>query len=109
MLSMRGSSQSTSAALREKRRRSGACRRRWRADTGCSDPRSCEGRVRCHRLPGGNRGRAAFADGEFPAAYCCDVLEHVDDVGRTVAEIARVLEPGGVFLYDTVNRTMRSK
>jgi 2-polyprenyl-6-hydroxyphenyl methylase/3-demethylubiquinone-9 3-methyltransferase len=50
-----------------------------------------------------------FADGEFPAAYCCDVLEHVDDVGRTVAEIARVLEPGAVFLYDTVNRTMRSK
>jgi 2-polyprenyl-6-hydroxyphenyl methylase/3-demethylubiquinone-9 3-methyltransferase len=50
-----------------------------------------------------------FADGEFPAAYCCDVLEHVDDVGRTVAEIARVLEPGGVFLYDTVNRTLRSK
>src|SRR5215204_5006056 len=46
-----------------------------------------------------------FADGEFPAAYCCDVLEHVDDVGRTVAEIARVLQPGGVFLYDTVNRT----
>jgi 2-polyprenyl-6-hydroxyphenyl methylase / 3-demethylubiquinone-9 3-methyltransferase len=50
-----------------------------------------------------------FADGEFPAIYCCDVLEHVDDVGRTVAEIARVLEPGGVFLYDTVNRTRRSK
>src|SRR5215207_8697389 len=50
-----------------------------------------------------------FADGEFPAAYCCDVLEHVDDVGRTLAEIARVLEPGGVFLYDTVNRTLRSK
>jgi 2-polyprenyl-6-hydroxyphenyl methylase/3-demethylubiquinone-9 3-methyltransferase len=37
------------------------------------------------------------------------VLEHVDDVGRTVGEIARVLEPGGVFLYDTVNRTLRSK
>lgn len=50
-----------------------------------------------------------FADGEFPAAYCCDVLEHVDDVGRTIAEIARVLEPGGVFLYDTINRTRRSK
>jgi len=50
-----------------------------------------------------------FADGEFPAVYCCDVLEHVDDVGRTVAEIARVLAPGGVFLYDTINRTRRSK
>jgi len=50
-----------------------------------------------------------FGDGEFPAVYCCDVLEHVDDVGRTVAEIARVLAPGGVFLYDTVNRTWRSR
>jgi 2-polyprenyl-6-hydroxyphenyl methylase / 3-demethylubiquinone-9 3-methyltransferase len=50
-----------------------------------------------------------FDDGAFPAVYCCDVLEHVDDVGRTVAEIARALEPGGVFLYDTINRTRRSK
>jgi 2-polyprenyl-6-hydroxyphenyl methylase / 3-demethylubiquinone-9 3-methyltransferase len=50
-----------------------------------------------------------FGDGEFPAVYCCDVLEHVDDVGRNIAEIARVLEPGGVFLYDTVNRSRRSK
>ena len=53
--------------------------------------------------------RLPFNDGEFPAIYCCDVLEHVDDVGRTVAEIARVLEPGGAFLYDTVNRTRRSR
>lgn len=50
-----------------------------------------------------------FEDGAFPVVYCCDVLEHVDDVGRTVAEIARVLRPGGVFLYDTVNRTRRSR
>lgn len=50
-----------------------------------------------------------FGDGELPAIYCCDVLEHVGDVGRTIAEIARVLEPGGVFLYDTINRTRRSK
>jgi 2-polyprenyl-6-hydroxyphenyl methylase/3-demethylubiquinone-9 3-methyltransferase len=45
----------------------------------------------------------------FPPAYRCNVLEHVDDAGRIVAGIARVLEPGGVFLYDTVNRTLRSK
>lgn len=50
-----------------------------------------------------------FADASFDAAYCCDVLEHVDDVGRTVGEIARVLRPGGVFLYDTINRTRRSR
>jgi|SRR6188474_2106203 len=50
-----------------------------------------------------------FDEGEFRVVYCCDVLEHVDDVGRTTREIARVLEPGGVFLYDTINRTWRSK
>jgi len=48
-------------------------------------------------------------DASFDAVYCCDVLEHVDDVGRTVHEIARVLRPGGVFLYDTINRTRRSR
>ena len=48
-------------------------------------------------------------DASFDAVYCCDVLEHVDDVGHTVREIARVLRPGGVFLYDTINRTRRSR
>jgi 2-polyprenyl-6-hydroxyphenyl methylase/3-demethylubiquinone-9 3-methyltransferase len=48
-------------------------------------------------------------DGAFDAVCCCDVLEHVDDVGATVAEIARVLAPGGAFLYDTINRTWRSR
>jgi 2-polyprenyl-6-hydroxyphenyl methylase/3-demethylubiquinone-9 3-methyltransferase len=50
-----------------------------------------------------------FADGEFPVVYCCDVLEHVDDVGRTIGEISRVLEPGGIFFYDTINRTLPAK
>ncbi|MGH3006532.1 MAG: methyltransferase domain-containing protein [Gaiellaceae bacterium] len=49
------------------------------------------------------------ADASFDAVYCCDVLEHVDDVGRTVREIARVPRAGGVFLYDTINRTLRSR
>jgi 2-polyprenyl-6-hydroxyphenyl methylase/3-demethylubiquinone-9 3-methyltransferase len=49
-----------------------------------------------------------FPDGSFDAAYCCDVLEHVDDLPRVVAETARVLKPGGVYLYDTINRTLRS-
>jgi 2-polyprenyl-6-hydroxyphenyl methylase/3-demethylubiquinone-9 3-methyltransferase len=49
-----------------------------------------------------------FPDGAFELVYCCDVLEHVNDVGRVVAEIARVLQPGGIFFYDTINRTFQS-
>src|SRR5207302_6359910 len=33
-----------------------------------------------------------FGDEEFGAVYCCDVLEHVDDVAAAVTEAARVLE-----------------
>jgi 2-polyprenyl-6-hydroxyphenyl methylase / 3-demethylubiquinone-9 3-methyltransferase len=50
-----------------------------------------------------------FGDGSFEVVYCCDVLEHVDDVAKTVDEIARVVKPGGAFLFDTINRTWRSK
>jgi 2-polyprenyl-6-hydroxyphenyl methylase/3-demethylubiquinone-9 3-methyltransferase len=50
-----------------------------------------------------------FEDSSFDLAYCCDVLEHVDDVEQVVRETARVLRPGGVYLYDTINRTLRSR
>jgi 2-polyprenyl-6-hydroxyphenyl methylase/3-demethylubiquinone-9 3-methyltransferase len=45
----------------------------------------------------------------FRVACCCDVLEHVSDVDRVISEAARVLEPGGLFLFDTLNRTRASK
>jgi 2-polyprenyl-6-hydroxyphenyl methylase/3-demethylubiquinone-9 3-methyltransferase len=45
----------------------------------------------------------------FDIAYCLDVLEHVADLDRVIAEVARVLKPGGVFIYDTINRTFISK
>ncbi|WP_432132617.1 bifunctional 2-polyprenyl-6-hydroxyphenol methylase/3-demethylubiquinol 3-O-methyltransferase UbiG [Streptomyces tendae] len=47
-------------------------------------------------------------DAAFDLVYCCDVLEHVADVGATLKQIARSLKPGGVFFYDTINRTRRS-
>lgn len=47
-------------------------------------------------------------DNQFDCAACCDVLEHVDDLDKVIAEISRVLKPGGLFFYDTVNRTLRS-
>jgi 2-polyprenyl-6-hydroxyphenyl methylase/3-demethylubiquinone-9 3-methyltransferase len=45
----------------------------------------------------------------FAVACCCDVLEHVSDVDRVIAETARVLAPGGLFLFDTINRTRVSR
>jgi 2-polyprenyl-6-hydroxyphenyl methylase / 3-demethylubiquinone-9 3-methyltransferase len=35
---------------------------------------------------------------------CVDVLEHVKSVPRILAEVARVLRPDGLFLFDTINR-----
>jgi 2-polyprenyl-6-hydroxyphenyl methylase/3-demethylubiquinone-9 3-methyltransferase len=49
-----------------------------------------------------------FPDGSFEIVYCCDVLEHVEAPEKVVVEISRVLQPDGVFLYDTINRTLRS-
>jgi 2-polyprenyl-6-hydroxyphenyl methylase / 3-demethylubiquinone-9 3-methyltransferase len=57
----------------------------------------------------GRGERLPADDDEFDVVCCCDVLEHVDDVDAVVAEIARVLRPGGVFLYDTINRTRASR
>jgi 2-polyprenyl-6-hydroxyphenyl methylase/3-demethylubiquinone-9 3-methyltransferase len=50
-----------------------------------------------------------FPDQSFEIVYCCDVLEHVTDLDRVIAEIARMLTPGGVFFFDTINRTFLSK
>lgn len=55
------------------------------------------------------RGEALpFPDKSFSVVACCDVLEHVDDVARVLQEVTRVLQPSGVFLFDTVNRTIKS-
>lgn len=49
-------------------------------------------------------------DGErFDLAYCCDVLEHVSSLDLVIKETARVLKPGGLYLFDTINRTTASK
>jgi 2-polyprenyl-6-hydroxyphenyl methylase/3-demethylubiquinone-9 3-methyltransferase len=45
-----------------------------------------------------------YGDAAFDAVVCVDVLEHVGDLPKVVDEVARVLRPGGLFLYDTINR-----
>ncbi|MEM7710081.1 MAG: bifunctional 2-polyprenyl-6-hydroxyphenol methylase/3-demethylubiquinol 3-O-methyltransferase UbiG [Pseudomonadota bacterium] len=45
-----------------------------------------------------------YDDAAFDAVVCVDVLEHVQDLGQVIREITRVLKPGGLFLFDTINR-----
>ncbi len=40
-----------------------------------------------------------FADGSFDTVVACLVFEHIEAVDRAIAEVARVLEPGGRFLF----------
>lgn len=49
-----------------------------------------------------------YLDNTFDIAFCCDVLEHVQDLPGVISEISRVLKPGAVFIYDTINRTFLS-
>lgn len=50
-----------------------------------------------------------YADQSFDIVVCVDVLEHVRDLRRVLQEIARTLRPGGVFLFDTINRNPLSR
>jgi len=50
-----------------------------------------------------------FADGSFSVIVCLDVLEHVRDFPATIREVARVLAPGGIFIFDTINRTLLAR
>jgi SAM-dependent methyltransferase len=44
-------------------------------------------------------GRLPFADEAFDAVVACLVFEHIREVDEAIAEVARVLEPGGRFLF----------
>ena len=50
-----------------------------------------------------------YADGSFSVIVCFDTLEHVHDLSATIREIARVLAPGGIFIFDTINRTFLAR
>lgn len=45
-----------------------------------------------------------YDSASFDAVVCVDVLEHVADLHKVLSEVARTLRPGGMFLFDTINR-----
>jgi glycosyltransferase involved in cell wall biosynthesis/SAM-dependent methyltransferase len=47
--------------------------------------------------------RLPYEDASFDGIVCVEVLEHVDGHERLFREVARVLRPGGVFLFTTPN------
>lgn len=46
-----------------------------------------------------------YRDASFDLVFSNSLLEHVPDWRRVLAEVSRVLEPGGVFVMYTTNRT----
>jgi len=50
-----------------------------------------------------------FDNESFSLVTCCDVLEHIPRWELVLRELARVLKPGGIVFYDTINRTALSK
>ena len=51
----------------------------------------------------GNLEALPFADGEFDLILCSQVIEHVLDADTAVAELVRVLRPGGTLVISTDN------
>lgn len=50
-----------------------------------------------------------YEDESYDAVVCVDVLEHVASLRQVLSEVHRVLRPGGIFLFDTINRNVLSR
>lgn len=50
-----------------------------------------------------------YEENTFDIVVCFDVLEHVEDWEKVISEIYRVLNRNGIFLFDTINKTFKSK
>lgn len=46
--------------------------------------------------------------GSFDAVTCMEMLEHVPHPERVIAACARLLKPGGVAFFSTINRTLKA-
>ncbi len=67
-------------------------------------------RGKSSRLRRGSVYELPYADAHFDLAVCFSVFEHLNDPTRALAEVHRVLAPGGLFLLGmpAVNRLMEA-
>ena len=56
------------------------------------------GAAGANRVQRGDLQRLALPDAAFDGAVCAEVLEHLDDDAGALAELARVLRPGGLLV-----------
>ncbi|HEX8632186.1 MAG TPA: methyltransferase domain-containing protein [Catenuloplanes sp.] len=57
----------------------------------------------------GDATRLPLADGVADVVVAGELLEHLTDLGGAVAELCRVLRPGGLLVLDTLNATALSR
>jgi 2-polyprenyl-6-hydroxyphenyl methylase/3-demethylubiquinone-9 3-methyltransferase len=57
----------------------------------------------------GSATQLQFDESSFDVISCCDVLEHIHQWEQVLSEVQRVLKKGGLFFFDTINRTSKSK
>jgi SAM-dependent methyltransferase len=62
-----------------------------------SNPALDEGRI-------ANAERIPYENARFDIVFSDNVLEHLEEPARVFREVARVLKPGGVFLFKTPNK-----
>ena len=60
------------------------------------------------RYVGGDASRLPFRDRSFQAVTCIGVLQALEGPETALAEIARVLEPAGVAVIETLGHVMNS-
>lgn len=60
------------------------------------------------RYISGDAARLPFDKASVDVVTAMDFLEHVEDAGAVIGEAARVLVPGGLLLWHTINRNLLS-
>lgn len=76
-------------------------------DLSTSSLRVAESQDRTHsvRYQQGDVYRVPFPRESFDVVTAMDLLEHVSDPQKVISEATRVLRPGGLFLFNTLNKS----